>query len=82
MCHGGWRGAPGHSPHVSRFLSAGAGRAATWTMLRLGLVSWPALAFAGGKLAGVGAGASREEALSCPATRMAAAGELGTRDAR
>ena len=54
-------------------------------MLRLGagqLVSWSALAFAGGKLAGVGAGASREEALSCPATRMAAAGELGTRGAR
>jgi hypothetical protein len=51
-------------------------------MIRMLSSVWPALAFVGGKLAGVGAGASREEALSCPATRMAAAGELGTRDAR
>lgn len=67
--------------------------AVTWTALRLGACSWPvrlqvccggtwsALAFSGKDVVGVGAGASREQALSVLAGRMAAADELGTRGA-
>ncbi len=58
------------------------GRAATWTILRLPGYwdgSWPALAFAGRQVAGVGGWACRAEALCRLASRMVPAGELGTR---